>query len=125
MKGSQVVPSKPLLLQFDCKISSPMIMRNNKQYIEFELNQNTRDHIHNIHISSNQFFTTKLVNVLEGSVIKIKVPFRYNKITCKVSGSKTMYELGKDDEVKVTIEYCGIWNVNGFCGPSWKLVSLE
>ena len=124
-KGMQVVPIKPVLLQFECKVASPMKLKNNKQYIDFELSPLARNSVHEIHVASNQFFKSKFINVLDGPVLKIKVPFKYNKVMCKVSGSKTMCELGKDDAVKIVIEYCGIWDVNGFCGPSWKLISLE
>ena len=42
---------------------------------------------------------------LEGSVIqRVKVPWRYGRVMCRVEGLKTVQELQKGDEVEVTLE---------------------
>jgi hypothetical protein len=66
----------------------------------------------------------KLVDPLCGNVLRVKVPFRYNRIMCKVTGCKTIQELVKGDEVKVELKYCGWWVAGEHGGPAWKLVSL-
>jgi hypothetical protein len=35
---------------------------------------------------------------------KVKVPFRYNRVMCKVEGLMTVQEMGLGQKVKVTIE---------------------
>lgn len=42
---------------------------------------------------------------IEGSVRRVKIPFRYGRVMCKVDGLKTVQEFQKGDEVEVTIGY--------------------
>lgn len=51
-----------------------------------------------------------------GQLRRTKVPFRYNRVMCKVSGDKTIQELVKGDRVQVSME---------FTGGTWKLASLQ
>ena len=94
-------------------------------YIFLQLGDAAKNRIHQIHLESNEYLQKKLINPLEGYVLKVKVPYKYNKVTCKVLGNKVLQELVKGDKVTVHAEYCGVWDVNGYCGPSWKLISLE
>jgi uncharacterized protein YunC (DUF1805 family) len=42
---------------------------------------------------------------LEGSVIqRVKVPWRYGRVMCRIEGLKTIQELQKGDEVEITLE---------------------
>ena len=66
-----------------------------------------------------------MINTLQGEILTVKVPFKNDKIACKVVGNKTLYDLIKGDNINVMVEYCGVWNVNNYCGPSWKLISLD
>lgn len=124
-RGTLFVPVKPVLFEFSCAIDQPMKDVSGKKYIFLQLSEAVRTRVHGVHMDSNQHLHGKLVNVLEGSTLKVKVPYKYNKVTCKVLGNKAVQELAKGDQVKVTIEYCGVWAVNGYCGPSWKVFSLE
>jgi hypothetical protein len=47
----------------------------------------------------------KYVEILiEGRVTRIKVPFRYGRVMCRVFGTKTVQELQKGDEIEIEIE---------------------
>jgi hypothetical protein len=50
------------------------------------------------------------------TVRRCKVPFRYNRVMCRVSGDKTIQELVKGDLVQVEME---------FTGGVWKLISVQ
>ena len=39
----------------------------------------------------------------QGKVLRVKVPFRYGRVMCKVTGLKTVQEFQKGDQVEVTI----------------------
>jgi hypothetical protein len=42
---------------------------------------------------------------LEGSVIqRVKVPWRYGRVMCRVEGLRTIQELQKGDQVEITLE---------------------
>ena len=38
------------------------------------------------------------------SRLRVKVPYRYGRVMCRVDGLKTVQELQKGDEVEVTLE---------------------
>ena len=66
----------------------------------------------------------KFVDPLCGTVLRVKVPFRYRRVMCEVTGDKTIQELVKGDRVGVRLKYCGWWVAGEHGGPAWKLVSL-
>ena len=39
--------------------------------------------------------------------IRVKIPFRYNRVMCTVTGDKTVQELVPGDTVKIKIKNCG------------------
>ena len=41
---------------------------------------------------------------IEGSIRRIKVPYRYGRVMCRVEGLKTIQELQKGDEVDVELQ---------------------
>jgi hypothetical protein len=123
-RGTLFVPLKPVMLEVTCTVDQPMKDISAKQYLFLNVGEAARVRIHQIHVDSNKHLQGKLINTLEGTVLKTKVPYKYNKVTCTVSGNKAVQELVKGDKVTVVLEYCGVWSVNGYCGPSWKLFSL-
>ena len=40
----------------------------------------------------------------ENKIHKVKVPWRYGRVMCRIEGLKTIQELQKGDEVEVTLE---------------------
>lgn len=47
--------------------------------------------------------------LIEGHVTRVKVPFRYGRVMCRVEGLKTVQELQKGDEIEIEIE-TKIWD---------------
>jgi hypothetical protein len=42
--------------------------------------------------------------LIENKVTRIKVPFRYSRVMCRVEGLKTVQELVKGDQVEIILE---------------------
>jgi len=124
-RGSLVMPRIPLDVTFKCRIATPMYEKNQKKYLEFELMEPTLKRIRTIHEQTSDYIHNKFINPLQGNILKVKVPYRYNRVTCKVGGIKTIQEMQKGDNVNVHIEFCGVWEVGDYCGLSWKLTSIE
>ena len=125
-KGTLFIPTTPVLLEFTSTIDQPMKPITGKMYLFLNTGDVSRNRVHEIHTLSNTYLQKgRLINPLQGHVLKVKVPYKYDKVTCKVLGNKALQELVKGDVVTVVVEYCGVWDVNGYCGPSWKLSSLE
>jgi len=40
----------------------------------------------------------------QDSLVRVKVPFRYGRVMCRVEGLKTVQELQKGDEIEITLE---------------------
>ena len=101
---------------FTCFISDPMNLEGDKRYIHLDIG-----------IDNSQYgkAVRHLIDPLIGTILKIKIPFRYNRVMCKVSGNKTVQELVKGDRVSVVLKYCGWWESDDYGGPSWKLVSVN
>lgn len=119
-----MIPTIPVIFSFPTKVCSPMHEHNKKKYMHFELTPYILERIKDIHEESKVFMTSKVINTCEGSTIRVKVPYKYNRVTCIVLG-KTIQELALGDLVDIEIQYCGVWNVGGFSGPSWKLNSIQ
>ncbi len=123
--GTQFVPTVPLALGIKCTVHTPFHDNNGKKYLTLELPPAAEQRVRDIHKESSAHFSGKIINPQEGCLLKVKVPFKYNKVACTVKGTKAIQELVPSDPVEVVIEYCGIWAVNGYSGPSWKLNTLQ
>ena len=42
--------------------------------------------------------------LIENKITRIKVPFRYGRVMCRIEGLKTVQELQKGDEIEIEIE---------------------
>jgi len=124
-KGALLVPSKTFTLNIDCQVGAPMYTKNAKKYLDLVLSNPEK--VHEIHKFSSDYFkpSSKIIDPLVQSTLTVKVPWKYDRVACSVLGLKTIQELVTDDRVSVTIEFCGIWDVNNFCGPSWKLININ
>lgn len=113
-------------LTFSCSIHKSFNERNKKRYIELQLNDNDVEKILKLHTSTSSLLKNrKIKNPLDGNTLEIKVPFRYNRVSCVVNGSKTVQELVKGDKVQVKVEFCGPWNIGEWSGFAWKLLEIN
>ena len=111
---------------FTCAIQSSFNERNKKRYLELNLSENDVDKILKLHKSTSSLLkNTKIKNPLDGNILEIKVPFRYNKVSCVVSGNKTVQELVRGDRVEVKAEFCGPWNIGEWSGFAWKILEIK
>jgi hypothetical protein len=103
-----------------------MYTKNLKKYLDIELDPSSFAKVRDTHKQSSAYFkkNSKVIDPLVGTTLTVKVPWKYDRVTCTVTGNKTIQELVEGDKVSATLEFCGIWNVNNFCGPSWKLVNI-
>ena len=119
-----MIPSKPMHLEFTCTVRQPMYEYNKKWFLGLELAPTADNRIREIHTASSHLFAGKVIDPKEGNLLRVKVPYKYNRVTVPITGLKPLQEYSQGDVVRATIQYCGVWNVNGFSGPSWKLVTL-
>jgi hypothetical protein len=125
-RGSVFTSRVPINLNISGTVAEPFYTKNNKKYIHIELHSWDCTQIYDVHETFKKYMTKKNVqNPLEGNILKIKVPFLKNRVMCKTNGDKIIQEHEKGDEFNGVITYCGVWAIGDFCGPSWKLESVE
>lgn len=112
-------------MDITCTVHSPLSERNNKKYLELKLSTKDSKKVYDLHKTASQFLKNeKIKNPLENDVLEVKVPFRYNKVTCKVTGDKTIQELKAGDKIQINLEFCGPWNIGQWSGFAWKINEL-
>jgi hypothetical protein len=110
-------------MKFIGKVYEPMYDFNDKKYIRLVIPHKCAQIIEDMHASRMHLLVNQNVdNPLDGRVLTIKVPFRYRRVMCEVKG-KPIQSLIKDDEVEVTVDFKGVWNVGNYSGFSWILSS--
>jgi hypothetical protein len=105
-----------------CLIAEPMF-GDERKYIILELDSQSVQTIKFMHVKRS-LNVKQLVDPLDGNLLRVKIPFRYNRVMCRYTG-KTIQELVKGDPVEVDIKYCGWWVSGDFGGPSWKMESCS
>jgi hypothetical protein len=116
---------------FDCGIKKEMhkATTSDHRYIILDLKSEDAEKIKKVH-KANEYKIREhgctFVDPLHDIYLKVKVPFRYNRVTCKVNGIKTIQEIEQGDIInRISIQFCGVWTANGAVGFAWKLVSID
>jgi hypothetical protein len=110
-------------MKFIAKVYEPFYEHNSKKYIRFIIPVKVsgiieRMHAQRLHLLVNQ----NVDDPLNGTVLTVKVPFRYRRVMCKVEG-RPIQSLVKGDTVDIEIDFKGYWNVGNHSGFSWILSS--
>ena len=110
-------------MKLTCRIQEPMTSEGDKRYLDLDVGLQGPI-IKQIHDLSKKP-VVRLVDPLHGNILRVKVPFRYRRVMCCVSGDKTIQELVKGDTVAVELKFCGWWVVGEYGGPSWKIDAIR
>lgn len=109
-------------MKVTCILYKPLFERNEKKYLEIELNSVDLENAEKNHKKTIKFIQNKKIkNPLEDNILEVKVPYKYKKLACKVSGLKQIGEYTIGDQVTLDIEYCGVWNIGEWSGFAWKV----
>jgi len=112
-------------LNISCKLQKQLYTHNNKKYLKIMVDNISQSNIEAIHDSRGHLLSRPNVdNPLDKNILCVKVPYRYNRIMCKTTGTRVIHELNIDDTFKATIQYCGTWGINDYCGHAWKLIEI-
>lgn len=125
-KGSVVTTKETIDFSVSGLVSDSFYTKNNKKYIDVELSDSDFIRVACMHKESENYLTKKNIqNPLEGNILKIKVPFYRNRVSCKINGDTIIQDYKKGQKFNGVITYCGVWTFGDFCGLSWKLKSVE
>ena len=110
-------------MKITCQVQEPMTSEGDKRYLSLDVGHQGPI-VRQIHELSKKP-VGRLVDPLHGSVLRVKVPFRYRRVMCCVSGEKTVQELVQGDTVNVELKFCGWWTSGEYGGPSWKVDAIR
>jgi len=113
------------MLHLNVEVYQPMYEHNEKQYIRFLLDKRGVDAVRQCQDAKSYMLRYPRVDdPLEGSLLVVKVPYRYRRVMCEVVGGVPIQAMEKGTPVQVSIDFCGVWNKEGYCGYSWKLKKI-
>lgn len=105
-----------------CNVHTGIYDVNKKKYLDLALTPEDTEKIENVHKDSYDNLKRRNIRIpLDGNILKVKVPLR----GLRTVGTKTVHELRKGDPVKVTLDWCGVWEYGDFCGLAWKINLIE
>jgi hypothetical protein len=108
-----------------CEVSKQFYDRNNKKYIELRLSDEDASAVHKKHVNANNLLQNKKIkNPLEQNFIEVKVPFRYNRVSCKTNSLKPIQGYKVGDTIELDIGFCGVWNIGEWSGFAWKVTEV-
>ena len=94
--------------------------------MDLEISKSDAKKITGIHEQFKNYMTKpNVINTLEDNILKIKIPFLRNRVICKIKSDKIIQDYKKNENFKGNILFCGIWTIGEYCGPSWKLESVD
>lgn len=109
-------------MKVECTVNRGLYETNNKKYIDIELSPEDTHAIVETHRNSYDKLKKKNIRIpLDGNVLKVKIPFRNNRVSCITLGDKTVYELTTGDKIEVGLIYNGAWSYGDFCGLAWTV----
>jgi len=114
---------------FRCRavVHQPVYEHNEKKYLRLRVPPEVARIITNIE-AKNAYKLSKGAYVYEdffNDTLVIKVPFRYRRVMCPVTGTKPLQELEAGDEVQVEVDYTGTWTAGNHTGHSWKIKNVH
>jgi len=98
-------------------INRPIYEFNYKRYMDIRIADEIVPKIEKIHSK----FRSGMWNPLKGNILRVKIPYRYNRVDCKVEGLTPVQEMEKDDSISATIQFCGGWEA----GLYWKFTTIR
>ena len=107
------------------EIVEPIYIHNEKKYMNVKiLSETDLDFIKRLSKINSE--SKKYLNsLMNNNILKLKIPYRYRKIECRVEGLKTLYEYKKGHQAHVEILYMGEWTIGDFTGNTWKLLGIS
>jgi len=115
-----------MIVHLNVEVYEPMYEHNDKKYIRFLLDQRGVDVVRRAQLAKSHLLRySRVEDPLDGSLIVVKVPYRYRRVMCEVVGGVPVQALERGAPVQVSLEFCGAWNKEGYCGYSWKLKKLD
>jgi len=112
-------------MHFYATFHQPMYEHNGKQYIRVRLDETAALAVARTHEKKRHYLrSSNIENPLIGNILTLKVPFRYRRVTCQVTGGTPVQALQPGDALEIDAEFTP-WNAGDHSGFSWKCIKIS
>lgn len=110
-------------MRVSASVYEPLYEHNDRRYMRFVVSDADAARVRSIQDKKKHLIRGNRVDdPLDGRILLVKIPWRYNRPMCAVEGGLTPISgMKKGDQVELDVEFTGAWNVNGYSGYTWKL----
>ena len=95
---------------FNSLIKRPMYNCGKLYYMDISLTQDIKERVEKVQDK-----------IITNDILKVKIPYRYNRVDCKVVGIIPVEDMKEGDEIFNSIQYCGKWGGGTF----WKFDMIQ
>lgn len=105
-------------MKFVGEIYEPLYEYNTRMYIRVLISPIIAQRV----MSLQNKYPRQKFNPLDGNILTLKVPYRYNRVMTKMSGNKGVSSFVLGDKVEMTVEFKGVWKLDDeHSGYTWIL----
>ena len=110
-------------MRFVSDVHQPMFEHNGKQYIRVIVSDADARKVR--YMQQKHILTTRHQDIpLDGNILTVKVPYRYNRVMCRFEGAPVQ-SLKQGDRVDFDAIFMGKWNVGEYSGLTWKMTYIK
>src|SRR6056300_668180 len=107
-------------MRVSASVYEPLYEHNDRRYMRFVVGESDAKTIRARQDAKKHLIRGDRVDdPLDGRVLLVKVPWRYNRPMCAVEGLTPISGMNKGDRVELDVEFTGVWNVNAYSGYTW------
>lgn len=114
-------------MKFRGQVVTPMYEHNEKKYIRIRVPPEMSKII--LHTESRNNYKLNPENHIQkdffDNTLTLKIPFRYRRVMCPMTGTKPIQDVTQGHEVTLDIEYTGVWHAGNYSGHSWKIKNIH
>ena len=112
-------------MHFHTTLYQSMYEHNDKQYIRVKLDETATLAVARTHEKKRHYLrSSNIENPLTGNILTLKIPYRYRRVMCQVTGGTPVQALKPGDAMEIDAEFTP-WNAGDHSGFSWKCIKIS
>lgn len=105
-------------MRFVGEIYEPLYEHNERKYIRILIPPQVSSKV----IQAHNKHPRQRFNPLDGNILTVKVPYRYNRVMVKMNGMKGVSSFVMGDRVEFEVDFKGVWKLDdAHSGYTWLL----
>jgi len=105
-------------MKFVGEIYEPLYVHNERKYIRILIPPQVSSKV----FQMQNKYPRQRFNPLDGNILTVKVPYRYNRVMVKMNGLKGVSCFVRGDKIEFVVDFKGIWKIDdNHSGYTWIL----